>query len=160
LREQAEYLRLALAMGLISPDAVVVWADRVIDATDDPPIEVIEVSLSGGRSPVEVMDLLRLVPGAGDLGAAAHRALGLLRRRVRDGSVPSDRAAEMLWAYSNWATVPEDERLWAVNLTDAVECLHLGYGTPDTVRSEILAFLDQHATVPSDEPSGPGRERD
>src|SRR5438045_198723 len=100
LREEAEYLRLALVMGLIGPEEVVAWADRVIDALNEPPIQVIDVSLASSRSPDEIVDLLDAIPGDGDLAAAAHRALGLFLPRFRAGSISLEQAAEMLWAYS------------------------------------------------------------
>jgi RNAse (barnase) inhibitor barstar len=145
LREEAEYLRIALAMDLIAKDAVVAWADRIIAVLDKPPIQVIDVSLSAGRPEVVVMDLLAAVPGSGDLAAAAHRALRLLLLEARAGRVPLERVVEALWAYSNWATVPEGERVRAGNLTDALICAQRGYyGTLESVRSEIEAFLVEH----------------
>ena len=145
MREEAEYLRIALAMGLISKDAVVAWADRIIAALDEPLIQVIDVSLSAGRPEVEVMDLLAAVPGSGDLAAAAHRALGLLLQEFRAGRISLERVVEALWAYSNWATVPEGEQVQAVNFTDALFCAQRGYyGTLESVRSEIGSFLDEH----------------
>lgn len=146
LREEAEYLRLALAMGLVTPDEVVAWADRQIAALDEPPIQVIDVSLAGSRPAIEIIGLLAAVPGSGDLVAAAHRSLGLFLRRFRAGGISLEQAADMLWAYSNWASVPEDERLWASNFTDVVNCLNLGYyGTPESVRSEVEEFLSRHS---------------
>jgi hypothetical protein len=154
LGEKAEYLRLVLAMGLITPDEVVAWADRLIAALDDPPIQVIDVSLAGSRPAVEIMDLLAAVPGRGDLAAAAHQALGLFLRRFRAGGISLEQAAEMLWAYSNWASIPEGERLWASNFTDAVYCLRHGYaGTDASVRAEVEEFLAQHSVgAPEAEP--------
>lgn len=133
-------------MGIINPDEVLVWADRMIAALDDPPIQIIDISLAGSRRAIEIMDLLAAVPGDGDLAAAAHRALALFLQRFRAGGISLEQAAEMLLAYSNWASVPEGERLWASNFTDVVYCLDQGYaGTPDSVRSEIEEFLSRYA---------------
>ena len=41
LREHAEYLRLALALGLLDQSDVVAWADGEIANSDTPPVELI-----------------------------------------------------------------------------------------------------------------------
>ena len=51
LREEAEYLRIAIAMGLLDTSAAVAWADRTIMALDVPPIEVIENISQVNRRP-------------------------------------------------------------------------------------------------------------
>ena len=146
LREEAEYLQLALAMGLIDPGAVIDWADNMIAAVDNPPIQVIDVSLAASRPATDIMDLLQAVPGDGDPAAAALRVLALFLQRFRAGRVSLERAVDMLWAYSNWAAVPEDERLQAANFTDALFCAQQGYyGTPNSVRAAVEAFLVEHA---------------
>jgi hypothetical protein len=142
LREEAEYLRLALAMGLVTPAEVVAWADRQIAALDEPPIELIDVSLAGSRSPVQVMDLLKAIPGDGDLTAAAHRALGRLLKEFRAGGLSPEQVADMLSAYSNWASVPAGERTAASTFRELVYCMRQGwFGTSESVRSEFEDFL-------------------
>jgi hypothetical protein len=134
-------------MGLIDTDAVVAWADHLIASRDRSPMQVMDVALAGRRPVIEVIDLLGTVPGDGNLAAAAHWALGLLLQQFLAGRVPLERAVDMLWAYSNWAAVPEDERQRAGNFTDALFCAQRGYcGTLDSVRAEVEAFLLEHAT--------------
>ena len=146
LREDAETMRLALAMGLVTADEVVAWADRLIAELDEPPIQLINVSLSGSSPAYMIVDLLAAIPGRGDLALAAHRALGSFLQRFRTGAISLERAAEMLWAYSNWASVPDDERLWASSFTDTANCLKQGYyGTTESVRSEVDAFLVRYS---------------
>jgi hypothetical protein len=142
LKEEAEYLRLTLAMGLTTPDEVVGWADGQIAALDEPPIQVVDVSLAGSQPAFEIMCLLSAVPGGADLTRAAHRALGLFRCRFRAGGISLEQAAEMLWAYSIWASVSEDEQLRASNFRYVVNCLHLGHlRTPESVLKEVEEFL-------------------
>lgn len=142
LREEAEYLRLALAMALLDNDAAVAWADRTIMALDNPPIEIIEVSLAGNKPNDEMMRLLAAVPGQGDLTAVAHQVLGLLHKRLEVGDVSLEAAVEMLWAYHDWAAVSEDERLQAGNFSEYLFGAQEGYwGTLDSVREEIMGFL-------------------
>jgi hypothetical protein len=146
LREEAEFHRLALAMALTDVDTVVAWADQTIAALPEPPIQVIDVSLAGGRPADEVVDLLALIPGKGDLTGVAHRMLGLFHERMRAGEIELELAVDMLWAYHNWAQIPENERLQAGNFHDALFCAQHGYyGTLESVRQEILEFACEHA---------------
>jgi hypothetical protein len=149
LREEAEYLRLALAMGLLDKDAAVAWADRTILALDNPPIEVIEVSMAGNQPPDEMMKLLAAIPGEGDLTAAAHRVLKLLRDQLEAGKISLEEAADRLWTYHVCASVPEDERLQAGNFSDCWFCAQQGYwGSPDSVREDVMSFLAQQTSPP------------
>jgi hypothetical protein len=146
LREEAEFHRLTLAMALTDVNAVVAWADQTIAALPEPPIQVIDVALAGSRPADELVDLLAVVPGRGNLTAVAHQVLGLLLRRFRNGEFSEELAVDMLWAYHNWADIPEQERLQAGNFADALCCAQQGYyGTLDSVREEILEFLGTHA---------------
>jgi hypothetical protein len=135
-------------MGLTDVESVVAWADQVIAVLPAPPMEVIDVALTGSRPPEEIVDLLGLVPGGGDLTAVAHCVLGLFLQRFRSGEIALERAVDMLWAYHNWAMIPDDERLRAGNFYDALFCAQRGYcGTLQSVREEILDFLGSQAAM-------------
>ena len=146
LREESEYLRLALAMGLVDKDMVIAWADRVVMASQDPQIEVIEVSLARSRPTDEIMGILASIPGEGDLTITAHHVLRLLRERLKAGDVSLESAVDMLWAYHVWADVPEGERLNAGNFPEYLYGAKEGYwGTLDGVREEVMQFIAEHA---------------
>jgi hypothetical protein len=145
LREQAEFYRLALAMGLMSQRYVNAWADNIIGACDEPPIEVIDVALAASRPTHEVMSRLAEVPGEADLAAAAHRALGLLRQRLVRDELSLEGAVQTLAAYHCWAHVPEGESLEAGNFQELLYLAREGlYGTFQSVREELLRFLTEH----------------
>lgn len=149
LREHAEYLRLALAMGLLDIPDVVAWADACIAACENAPIELIDVSLGGTRPRREMITLLGKIEGSADYTAAAHRALGLLRHLFVSADVSLNFAVEALQAYYNWARVSEQEREDAYMFDDLLYCAKQGYtGSLDSVRSELLAFLDRFAQDP------------
>ncbi len=150
LREQAEYLRLALAMTLVDEEAAIEWADRTILASDNPPVEVIDLSMAGDQPPDELMRLLASVPGQGNLAAVAHQVLGLLHGRLEVGDVTLEQATDMLWAYHDWAAVSEEEIDAAGNFSDYLYMAQMGaYGTLDSVREEILDFLARHMSQPT-----------
>ena len=98
LREDAEYLRLSLSMGLLDEGAVIAWADRNLMVLEGPPVQLIDVSLAGDLPRDELMRLLAVIPGQADLTAVAYQVLGLLRERFESGAVTVEKAMDMLWA--------------------------------------------------------------
>jgi hypothetical protein len=137
-RDQAEYLRLALAMNLVDKNAAIDWADRTILAFENPSIEIIDVSMEGDQPP-DLMRLLASVPGQGDLAAVAHQILGILHGRLEAGHVTLEQVMNMFLFYKDWAAVSENERWEAENFSDELYCAQEGhYGTLDSVREGIL----------------------
>ena len=111
LREDAEYLRVALAMGLIDNGLAIAWADRMVMELEKPPLELIDVSSATKQPRDELMRLLAKVPGAGDLSRVAREALWLLRERFEAGEIPLETAVEMIAAFATFAESPSTE--WA-----------------------------------------------
>lgn len=151
LREEAETLRLGLVMRLVSPEAVIAWADRVVMELAEPPIEVIDVAAATRQPPDELARLLKRVPGPADLTAGAHRVLGILRARASDNALAIDVITNMLWVYSTEAVIPDAERLAASNFDVEYECLAY-HGTLQGLGEEIGRFLAENAAEP-DEPA-------
>jgi len=149
LREEAETLRLGLVMGLVSPEAVIAWADGVVMEMANPPIEVIDVAAATRQPLDELARLLKRVPGPADLTAGAHRVLGILRARASVGSLALDVITNMLWVYSAEAVIPQAERLAASSFDYEYECLAY-YGTPEGLNEEIGRFLAINAAEPGD----------
>ena len=149
LREEAETLRLGLVMGLVSPEAVIAWADGVVMEMANPPIEVIDVAAATRQPLDELARLLKRVPGPAELTAGAHRVLGILRARASVGSLALDVITNMLWVCSAEAVIPQAERLAASSFDYEYECLAY-YGTPEGLDEEIGRFLDINAAEPGD----------
>lgn len=142
MREEAEYLRLALMMELVTVDDVVSWADRQIEVQGEATPPLIDLSLAGSAPADEVAILLEAIPGNGDLIAAAHRALRQFSERFRSGAISLDKTAVFLWAYSQCSSAPDDERARAANFCDAIPLTQRGIGgTPESARAEIESFL-------------------
>lgn len=149
LREHGEYLRLALAMGLLDPLDIIAWADSEIAHLDRPPLELIDIALADRLSRYELFKQLDALPGCADREAAAHRVLGLLQNKLQRGEVTLSDTVKALEAYYNWATVPEAEGLRAYNFDDALFCADQNYyGTRESVRADIDDFLARYASDP------------
>jgi hypothetical protein len=149
LREEAEYLRLCLGMGLLDNGAVVAWEDRNLIALKAPPVQLIDVSLARDLPPDELMRLLESVPGQADLAAVAHQVLAHLRERFDSGAVTIEKAVDMLWAYHNFACVLQDELWEAGNFPEYLYGVQEGwYGPLEALIDEFRKFSDRHATRP------------
>jgi hypothetical protein len=143
LREQAEYLRISLLMGLIGVADVVRWADAAIGNMTEPPSEIIDLALAGKLHPEDVARMLAQVQGDADLTLAAHRAVGELASRFSGGSITIDDVAGMLYSYSQFARVDEIERGTASILEDVLE-----YYTIEGATHAITEFLTKYGQVP------------
>jgi hypothetical protein len=148
LREQAEFFRLALLMGLAEVPAVIAWADALIVSSAEVPPQLIDVSLAAAGPADEVAALLGRLPGEGDPARAAHRVLGTLLARLYAGELSGPEAAELLGAYGFHAAAPEAERQEAGNFPEYLYCWREGHwGTEEQLRRDVEEFLTSHAEV-------------
>ena len=154
VREQAEYYRVLLAMGLVRREDVIAWADRVVLESAGPP-EVIDVSLATHKPDHEVDALLQAVRGAGDLAAAAHAALHRLKPTLRDR--PLKDAVKVVVAYGRAARVSDGEYFDAVLFEVLYDEMTEGYcGTEAEVWDALKAFVERY-TAPYGKGQSPVR---
>ncbi|WP_062104392.1 hypothetical protein [Bacillus niameyensis] len=59
IRILAEVYRLGLSTGYYTVRDVVTWADSVIEELDEPPYDIIDLSLSGNAKPVDIASILK-----------------------------------------------------------------------------------------------------
>jgi hypothetical protein len=136
-------------MALVTPEEVIAWADGLVAEMASPPMEIIEVSLAARQPPDELARLLERVPGPADLGAAAHRSLGLLRACAVGETLGLGTIAEMLWVYSVEADLSEAEQFEASYFKYWYEDLAYN-STPESLIEAIGHFLSVHAIEPGD----------
>ncbi|MCL1696992.1 MULTISPECIES: hypothetical protein [unclassified Lysinibacillus] len=60
IKVTAEVYRLGILIGFYTVQDIIKWADNVIERLDHPPYEVIEVSLSSQKKPIDVCSKLKL----------------------------------------------------------------------------------------------------
>ena len=156
IREQAEYHRLLLAMGLVRGEDVIAWADGLI-LRGDAPVEVIDVSLAMNASNHDLDGVLRAVRGDGDLTAAAHAALSRLRPRLPELLLKD--AVEKVVRYGSTACVPELEHHDAMLFDVLYEEMVEGYcGSEADLRRMLQDCVNRHAAEPA--PGGRAGARD
>ncbi len=143
----ADYFKYGLETGMVKPEAVRAWADTVIMQLDEPPIEIIEVSLSQ-TIPI-LIETLAGVAGERDKALAGAWLLGLLRE-TRPQS-----AAELAWAIEKAIQIAR-----AAGLGDDIyyqfdgigDMLFLArcntYGTVEECRTNLEEALSQYPVAP------------
>ena len=82
-KPQADAFSYGLVKGLVTVAEIVAWADGVIAETDAPEDWQIDLSLSGKKSPKEVLALLHRVPGSSCQAVSDAIALDYLARLNR-----------------------------------------------------------------------------
>jgi hypothetical protein len=126
----------------VSVEEVMDWADSSISAQDDPSLELIELSLSGGRAKSDVLSCLAALPGTPTPNLVAsmafeimHRALSARRDRLRRVT----RLLERMY----WDEVcPDGPTASEMCLFDDAVLLAEGVaGKVEDVYSEVLEFL-------------------
>jgi hypothetical protein len=73
MKEQAEFYRASLRLGLVKISDVIAWCDSVIMAEASPDIGIIEASVSGSQGVYAVVDALSQVQGDFDKRAVNKR---------------------------------------------------------------------------------------
>jgi hypothetical protein len=115
-RDVAGFLWLALQTRQIEPDAVVTWADHVIAATSQPPIEIIDLSLSAGWPIQRRVDALGAMakPISAD---ALRKYASLLRIHVFLGKLTELAAAKILYSLTPYDAAEEvfGREIWCID---------------------------------------------
>ncbi|HEY1341315.1 MAG TPA: hypothetical protein VGF59_27585 [Bryobacteraceae bacterium] len=144
-REQAEELRLSLAMGLIEKADVIRWADAIVLAEANPPTWIFDVSLASNEPPGAVANRLRDVADGIDVTVPAQKALERLARAFRSGKLAPLEAAQKLILWANSAQLPCETRAEAFDVMFIAEDVADGiYGSLADVSSAIERFLTRH----------------
>ena len=145
-KEIAQFFRLALRLRLVDTAAVERWVDSVIAA--EPTVHFPFTDLAcASRIPASTVDeLLGQVTGDCELHVPGRIVLALLRRRLRDGTLPPEAAIEFTLEIGFTGLLTDEERYQADRLDDAVWLATSGtYGTLDDVRRELAEFLEKYA---------------
>jgi len=146
LREHAEVLALAIERGFIPSDGAVAWACELVVREEKPSAELVDLAGAIRPHPLDVVGLLRRLPGEADPLRVFRKVLGIAREllRTQPDALPRITRGLELMAIEGRAPAPlagpcyafDDERLLAEQGS---------YGTVEEVRAELLAFLETEA---------------
>ena len=146
-RQHAEFLALALELGLIDVNAVVEWADGLIAEQERPHWSLCELATSTRAYAEDVVKLLRQTPGLFDVATARRELFSLMAKRSQVDRVAARRVAHALYqlAMSDEIDDPELKQVawWAYDGLDLAED-GVTMETPEEVIATMVAALDAH----------------
>ena len=144
----AEYFRLGLHVGLLSPSQAIAWADAEIAAAQALPDGLIEVAWSKGL--MSTMDALAAVPGERDKQCAGRWLLGLLRQAVPESAEALQAVVRQAMTITRLAEIG-DETYFRFDVIDDELSLARSqvYGTVEQCRSQFVAELAAYEPAPS-----------
>jgi hypothetical protein len=139
----AEYFRLGLQVGLLTPEQAVAWADAQIAAAEAPPEGMIEVAWCKGLA--STIEALGAVPGERNKQLAGHWLLGLMREAVPESAEELQLAAQRAMQIARHAELG-DEAYYRFDMIDDELSLARTqvYGTVEECRMNLVAALAEY----------------
>ncbi|WP_144699657.1 hypothetical protein [Fictibacillus phosphorivorans] len=144
IKVQAEIYRLGLFIGFFQVKNVIKWADQLIEKLDQPPYEILEISLSSKSTIASVCSKLTDVKGECDEAIPIQGILSLLHDELIHTSDVMEICTYMYRLVGHIPESCEDIERSIINLTDKWDMAVDGYyGNVEDARNEIYEFLSE-----------------
>lgn len=151
MKEQAEFYRVGLLLGLISLSDAVAWCDSIITAEEAPDIGIIEASISGSQGVSAVAAALTQVEGEFDYRTVTKRIFRAMYDLVKNDRSQAHEVASMLYQMASENDLPSldcEAEMWA--FCDAIHLAAEGIlGDKDKLIDEMVDFLEAHSASAS-----------
>ncbi len=139
---QAAVLCCGYSMGYYNEADIEHWAERQIDALDEPPLPLIELTTVRGMYPIDVMNLLRSLSSAFPPSVTIEAQIGFLGLLYDSKKVSLKKAIGGLLAMVHDKGVTGDQCTTIYGLDDVFDLAIAGtYGTVGQVESEFRSFV-------------------
>ncbi len=136
----AEYLLIALQMGVIEPSEAREWAFRQIEANQVPDGEMIEVAWSKTDASLETS--LKAIPGSRDRVAAGQAVLWRIRDQLLAGKYATDRIVLYAMHTCQHADLGRDLYYELDVIHENLTCEEL-QGQEEECRDELISLLSR-----------------
>ncbi|ANC77519.1 hypothetical protein ABE65_012210 [Fictibacillus phosphorivorans] len=144
IKVQAEIYRLGLFIGFFQVKNVIEWADQLIEKLDQPPYEILEISLSSHATRAIMCSKLTDVKEECDEAIPIQGILSLLHNELFQTSDVTEICTYMYRLVGHIPESCEDMERSIINLTDGWKMAVEGYyGDIEEVRVEIYEFLKE-----------------
>ncbi len=141
LATEADFVLAGYQTGYYAIDDVIAWADRWILALEEPPTELLDVSMGRGLYPRELIKLLRSL-GNRDERVIIAAELGMIGARLREGEIEVIEASNLLWPLHDHPDATRDEIFTVYCVADDIHyALNEGVGNLKDIESRLHQFL-------------------
>jgi hypothetical protein len=104
----AAYYLHGIEAGLFEADCAKQWAFGIVEALDEPPIEIIDVAVANRRA--EAIASLAIASELGDLPRAGAKLLSVVGRQLQSGALPVRAAIRVAAQVANSTSMAKDVR--------------------------------------------------
>ena len=143
----AFYFLLGLEAGMFEDDCAKDWAYKIIEISENPPIDIIEVATANRRE--AIFEALNLVAGERDTTLAGKWLLANLRDSIQSDTASLKRAIKRAMHVSSSCGLPHNV-YYAFDIID--DELYLAendsYGTVEQCRADLLSTLSEFGVSP------------
>ena len=147
MKEQAEFYRVGLLLGLFKISDVIAWCDSVIMAEAAPDLAIIEASMSGGKGVDAVVSALSEMKGEFDSRSVKKRIFRSMHDLVNQDREQALRIARLLYgmAFDDFAWNEEIEQEMR-SFDNAFDDVAYRNYTEEKITDEMLQFLKKQST--------------
>ncbi len=145
-KDFAEFALLGIRFRILTPAAVVAWADGIIAQADIPAAWVIELAMATANT---IEDELKRVPGESQIGLSLHLLLALIFRRWRAGRLTINEVRSIGWFLHCESALPKPKGNgdWGVCLEYECDGRDEGWRTEDELRKSIDEKLAGYSSI-------------
>lgn len=147
IKDLAEFYRIGLACGYFQVDEVICFADRLIDHFENPPHDIIDLSMSKNESIKEICSLLRNFEGKFHLYYPGEIMLGLLSKDIKMNKKRAFEVAEkFIYCIAFSAEFNDEVMGTCLYFDEVISMIQNGYVsiTRDEAADEFLTFLKKY----------------
>lgn len=139
----AAYYLYGLEVGIVTLQQAKDWAFSVVESTDSPPADVIDVALSSGLP--EINEKLSAVAGERDVQLAGKWLLNALSREFSSNPLNVERITKQAMQVTRSTALGDDEYYVFDHIDDALSLAQSGtYGSVEGCRSELENALSAY----------------
>lgn len=147
LKTQAEILFHCLYGGFVTKDEVIAWADRQLERTPRPDIELIEVAMSGKRHIIDVANLLKEIQGDVDSELVYQGVFDAMLHKLNENPALERHIIRILFEMAQENEAPnEAAKAEMYHLDYAFSLAIEGFGSLADVSRDLHGFLRRYAT--------------
>ena len=142
---EADVLHCGYNLGFFEKADIAGWADRLIEATETPTDEMLDLSMNRHIHPMDVLRLLRTF-GAAEPATSIETQIGFIGLLLSQQRITTQLAIQGLWALLYEPGTTEQQQSTIDYLDDCYDLALAGsYGTLENVQQDLITFVLPYA---------------